>query len=566
MSSFAKQLLFFLSLVAVISFFDYTFIDTGLIGIDDGNIFLNYARHVAQGQGFVFNANGEKVEGFTSMLWVLVCAAAYLLSSHPEIFLICFSALLTALTITIVYRAIKKEILFTKSRYQKNFFLIYVAFIISIGPSFIAWSVLSLMENALWNFVFTLLVIMVSRTIDKVEISIREKAIIIMACCILSLTRPEALAWNLVFTCILLWTAIHNKRGIIFPVLYFAFFALTITALTVFRLHYFGYRFPNTYYAKVSSDIIYNIAEGSKYAIDFLMGYQPVITLLFVVLVVFLIYGLFGLKIINRNFDESCFQGTVIKKCCFIAIIILTGFLLPLTTGGDHFGGFRFYQSLLLLFAFGILVAFWLIKNYQQLQTAINKIILSIVIIFLVIISLNDLTEIRSPVKTQLSFEFVLAREGRQMAGELNTIFPAKKPSVGVIAVGGFSLKYQGNTVDLMGLNNTLMGHSPGDRKGIKNHAAFNKDIFYTLDPDMLLPVSVTGIMEATVQYHNLLDINNFDNQAMKNIFNDSSFKLKYTPVFISETASNKGIFAFVDPGFKQLVNDNPRIIVQKLD
>ena len=57
-----------------------------------------------------------------------------------------------------------------------------------------------------------------------------------------------------------------------------------------------------------------------------------------------------------------------------------------------------------------------------------------------------------------------------------------------MIAVGGFGLKYQGNTVDLMGLNNILMGHSAGDRKGIKNHAAFNKDVFYKLNPDMLLP------------------------------------------------------------------------------
>jgi len=43
---------------------------------------------------------------------------------------------------------------------------------------------------------------------------------------------------------------------------------------------------------------------------------------------------------------------------------------------------------------------------------------------------------------------------------------------------GRVGLKYQGNTVDLMGLNNILMGHSPGDRKGIKNHAAFNKMFF----------------------------------------------------------------------------------------
>ena len=33
---------------------------------------------------------------------------------------------------------------------------------------------------------------------------------------------------------------------------------------------------------------------------------------------------------------------------------------------------------------------------------------------------------------------------------------------------------------------------------------------------------------EATIEYYNLLDENNFDNQAMKNIFNDDDFKNLY--------------------------------------
>ena len=44
-----------------------------------------------------------------------------------------------------------------------------------------------------------------------------------------------------------------------------------------------------------------------------------------------------------------------------------------------------------------------------------------------------------------------------------------------------------------MGLNNTLMGHSSGDRIGIKNHAAFNKKVFYKLNPDVIFPDSVFG-------------------------------------------------------------------------
>ena len=42
-------------------------------------------------------------------------------------------------------------------------------------------------------------------------------------------------------------------------------YAVTLTALTVWRLHYFGYPFPNTYYAKVSASIGQNIYRGLVY-------------------------------------------------------------------------------------------------------------------------------------------------------------------------------------------------------------------------------------------------------------------------------------------------------------
>ena len=118
-----------------------------------------------------------------------------------------------------------------------------------------------------------------------------------------------------------------------------------------------------------------------------------------------------------------------------------------------------------------------------------------------------------------------------------------EKPSVGVVAVGGFALNYQGETIDLMGLNNTIMGHSPGNRVGVKNHAAFNKDIFYQLDADLLLPKLVDNESAARNRYAELRSTDNFDNKAMKNIFNDSLFHQHYQPVMISR--SGKHVFAF---------------------
>lgn len=562
---FLKQFLIFLALIIIISFINCAYTGAGLIGIDDGNIFLNYARHISQGQGFIFNTNGERVEGFTSLLWVLICAAGYLISAHPELLLICFSCLLTAFTITIIYRETKKDIQKFKPEFTKYFFWIYCGFIISIGPAYFTWSVLSLMENALWNFIFTLLVILVSKTIKPDHISILKKILIILLGCLLALTRPESLAWNLVFTVILIWTFFQNKRRIYFPLLYFVCVACIEAGLTIFRLHYFGFQFPNTYYAKISPDRLYNLIEGSKYALSFLTGYQPIISFLFLLMGIVLIYDLTRLGILRRKNIATFPYLTILKRAFIITLVILIGFILPCTTGGDHFGGFRFYQDLLPLFAWGIVVVLWLVAYYNINKSDVKILFSATAVLFVLVIGVNNLFDLKNPAKTQLNYEFLLAKQGRDLAEKLNKALPENKPSTGMIAVGGFGLIYQGNTVDLMGLNNILMGHSEGDRKGIKNHAAFNKDVFYKLKPDILLPENAADFKQAGIQYSNLLDVNNFDNEAMKNIFNDGIFQKIYSPVFIFDKKNNAGFFAFANINFISLLKNNVTLSVQKI-
>src|SRR6187402_2180008 len=58
---------------------------TPLVGYDDANIFFVYARNLVDGHGFVYNAGGEHVEGFSSFLWLLICSAARFATSRFEI-------------------------------------------------------------------------------------------------------------------------------------------------------------------------------------------------------------------------------------------------------------------------------------------------------------------------------------------------------------------------------------------------------------------------------------------------------------------------------------------------
>lgn len=56
-----------------------------LIGTDDANIYFVYARNLANGYGFVYNIGGERVEGFTSLLWTVIAALAYKFTDVPEL-------------------------------------------------------------------------------------------------------------------------------------------------------------------------------------------------------------------------------------------------------------------------------------------------------------------------------------------------------------------------------------------------------------------------------------------------------------------------------------------------
>jgi hypothetical protein len=47
----------------------------GSVPIEDAFVSYDYARHVAAGDGLVFNAGDAATEGYSSLLWVLICAA-----------------------------------------------------------------------------------------------------------------------------------------------------------------------------------------------------------------------------------------------------------------------------------------------------------------------------------------------------------------------------------------------------------------------------------------------------------------------------------------------------------
>ena len=95
---FEEKYSIYLSFIIVLigSLFAYLLIgQPPLIGIDDANITQVYAKNLSDGYGYVYTPGYERVEGSTSILWTFINAAAFSISSHPELIILVISFLLT---------------------------------------------------------------------------------------------------------------------------------------------------------------------------------------------------------------------------------------------------------------------------------------------------------------------------------------------------------------------------------------------------------------------------------------------------------------------------------------
>ena len=561
-----------------------------LTGIDDANIFFVYAKNLSNGYGFVYNAGGERVEGFSSILWTLISAAAFYLGNQfsvkPELLLLILNVVLLVLTTSIALHLLRHLLPFDSNRWRYE--SIY-ALLLLTSPAFLFWNTIALMGSGLW----TTLIISMTAVVLQPNIRFRRVNKTIAALAILLLfTRPESYLWVFVFVAILFlrhFQAEGLKVSIVSAIIPLLVIAITIGSITAFRMSYFGYPFPNTYYAKVSPSIFWNMREGGLYFIRFAMS-NPLVTLSVAAVFVNLKKSITAL--ISGKTDR--------QPSLLLPLIGTIGLGIPLLIGGDHFAGFRFYQPIfpillltliiwccevipkfnkwneLKLFLIGSIVLsipsilgnnnYAAVRIYQEIFTVIillwgyivfrvlpgfdnlqEKIVSvfksinppaignenAIILIGLCSILLWQQVEINKDIGQQ-QYEFYLAFNGQRTGHFLTEIFNGldRLPTIGVITAGGIKYAYPHEVIDLLGLNHVQMGHSTGDRKGFKNHAAFNSTVFYDLAPDLITPIRIN-------KSSNYLSNPPFfertrDKELLKNVYDEQKFLNNYRFAVIS--------------------------------
>jgi len=531
MKSLSKIFLATLFLCSVVSLFAFAKFDYPLTGIDDANIYFVYAKNIANGHGFVYNVGGERVEGFTSILWTLICALVFKLSSYPELILLIINILIISVGIAVTLIYLQNDFLgVEKSQRTKLLWSGIFLVLVLTSPRYIVWNTITLMENGLWStllLVTTIFVIKDHPSPQAINLGFIPLSILLV------LARPESMLWGVIFIGVLyIRLAFAKSPAIALKDLAPSIlgFVVSITLMIWFRIQYFGYLLPNTYYAKVSPSLTYDLQQGVIYLSKYIIS-DPIVLISVIAVTVsglHTIAGIFSRQIPN---DGSF----------FLPIIAGTGLLEPLITGGDHFGSFRVYQNiypieiLCLLYFINRILPKYIKRSespkWAQLQ---SKVFTFGPTLLLALVFLSSQIYMWNSIKPELDIEFNVADYGRKNGALIQKLFSPlpELPSLGVVTSGGIKYSYNGEIVDLMGLNNTLMAHNHGDRKGIKNHAAFDIPTFYELQPDIVWPRTV---IENNWAYSESEIKESWENkEGLKGLFDQPRFLEMYTYAKVS--------------------------------
>jgi arabinofuranosyltransferase len=534
--------------VALPAYAVFNILGKPVIGTDDSNIYLQYTRNFTSGYGIVYNPGGEHVEGFSSILYFLICSFFNLFTDTPEIYILLFNGIIALISCILVLHTIK-IICDQFNVTDLNIHLLYGAYLfwMFINPAFFGWTIITLMDSGIYVFLLVLSYTYFIRLALKEDLGKKDTRTISILLFLMIIGRPEGIAWAMVFVCLYFvhhyrlrreWKA--SIKALIMPVLVLLG---TILILTCFRLWYFGYPLPNTYYTKVSASFSATLNDGLHYFQEFIRIYNSVILFFTIIMILWLMY---------LYFKKSALVSLHFVSFITIAFI-LVGIALPVLEGGDHFHAFRFFQP---VYPF-LIMPFILLLIMLGHAGSFSRLLIRVVPVCLILFFLskanwnnfyrnNNTFQAPEDVSMCIKMEFNIAAYTRENGKRLNDFFREELPVIGFGAAGGIALGYDGIVYDMLGLNLPKLAHADKIKEGPKAHQSFNKKVFYELAPDVLMPTaelsSIPVSLVSVAAYY--CDQGSWDNLIYKNIFNDEEFKQKYT-LALATNANNPGYVCY---------------------
>jgi len=228
---------------------------------DDTFITLRYARNVLRGEGFVFNP-GERVEGYTNFLWLLIVVCAGKLGFPLVAAARTLSLLFSVGTLALVARAARRDAASEGADpgWRQAIGVFLPSAMLAASPPFLVWSA-SGSEIPLFTFVLV-------AGFMLLRAGNRPGATLIVFG-LLGLVRPEG---TLFFSIAFFRLLARSQRRTMVAVLGIGTAAVFYAPYLAWKWSYFHAFLPNTFYAK-TGPVGLMLANGVRYISGFALSY-----------------------------------------------------------------------------------------------------------------------------------------------------------------------------------------------------------------------------------------------------------------------------------------------------
>jgi len=272
---------------------------------DDTFITLRYARNAVRGEGLVWNA-GERVEGYTNFLWLLIVAAAGKIGAPMPGAARAMSLFFSLATLVLSgFAAARPRGSSAGETVRPGPLAIMLApLLLAAAPPFLVWSA-SGTEMPLLAFLLLAGFLLVERG--------GRPAAAFAVFALAALTRPEgALFYAVAFAALLVRRP--DRRAVLLAGAGVA--AILLAPHAVWKWRYYHALLPNTFYAKTGPPALM-LSNGARYLVRFFVAHGYLFPV-----------GLLLLRSAGRTRRELAFPAALIGSS-WLAVLVLGGDWMP---------------------------------------------------------------------------------------------------------------------------------------------------------------------------------------------------------------------------------------------
>ena len=395
--------------------------------VDDAYISLRYARNLVAGHGLVFNP-GERVEGYTNFLWVMLAALGLKLGLDAVILVKVLGFVSAVLSMVVVFWY--SRVVYGRAALAG---LLPAAFL-AASPAMAVWA-LGGLETTFFALLVTSAVLSHIRGLSMRKVPLASSVLLTGA----ALTRPEGLIFAVILFADLL-AARTSKRRV---ALWLVPFVAVLVPYFIWRFSYYGYLFPNAYYAKTGGGAS-QLARGLGYVRNYVASAGGLLSLL-VLAPVFLAGG---------------------RKYVLPAIVCAVWGMYVVAVGGDSLAMYRFLVPVLPL-SYLLIVQGLLLVHEKALAgrppRVAHSALASVLVVSLLLVLSNSLGS------TDRDF----VREDRTRVqgnwvpiGKWLKDYAKSGESMAVTSAGAVPYYSGLATIDMLGINDARIAHRRMPRMG----------------------------------------------------------------------------------------------------